>query len=168
MKIKAYDKIPLIYFAMGAIWIIVSDTIVALFSTVSSEVLLQQTLKGWFYVLVTTLLLRVLVRRHHMRLLAAALEREELYYKIVEGAHHILLNYLNSMQMVIDEADNCAGFDKSVVKASREISYQAAESIQALGELPEPTAESVLNLAYQNIKTAQAAESEEKELTGVG
>jgi len=161
MTLKEYDKIPLIYFSVGALWIISTDIIVGLVAPTLQDAVLHQTLKGWFYVLVTTLLLRVLVRRHQKRLMAEALARQELYYKTIEGAHHILLNYLNSMQLVMIEAENSKDFDQSILATCREISHQAAVSIEALGDLPEPTSESVLEVAYGNARVGEKAKAGE-------
>jgi len=56
-------KIGLIYAAVGALWVLLSDKILAYFTT-DMQVLTQiQTYKGWAFILVTAFLIYVLVHR---------------------------------------------------------------------------------------------------------
>ncbi|WP_269527215.1 hypothetical protein [Coraliomargarita parva] len=152
MPLKSYFKIPLIYFVVGATWILISDRVVATIAPSMQDVIVFQTIKGWAYILITTLLLWIMVKRHHDRMIAASLERQALYYKAIEGSHHILLNYLNKMQLVTIEAENSKDFDKSVLNIGQTVTDEAASAIKALGDLPEPTMEAVHKLAYRDLE----------------
>jgi len=64
-------KIVAIYVALGGLWILFSDQLLAAVVSDPVTVARLQTLKGWFYILVTAGLLYVLIRRHEAALLRA-------------------------------------------------------------------------------------------------
>ena len=60
-------KIPLIYFAMGFLWIYFSDRIADSLITDKNMLLLASTYKGWLYVIVTSGVLYILLNRFRKR-----------------------------------------------------------------------------------------------------
>jgi putative nucleotidyltransferase with HDIG domain len=78
-------KIVLIYTAVGSLWILASDRLLALFVTDPSAITGLQSYKGWFYVGITALLLYVLVRNDVRRLRAATTRLEESYEATLQG-----------------------------------------------------------------------------------
>ncbi|MBK5246392.1 MAG: diguanylate cyclase [Peptostreptococcaceae bacterium] len=70
-------KIPLIYFAMGFLWIYFSDRIADSLITDKNMLLLASTYKGWLYVIVTSGVLYILLNRFRKRV---SLAEDELRY----------------------------------------------------------------------------------------
>lgn len=70
-------RIALIYAAIGAIYIIVSDRLVSLLFSDIHAVTVVSTLKGWGFIGITAWLLWFLIKRHSARLLANEAERFE-------------------------------------------------------------------------------------------
>ncbi|MBL6449018.1 HAMP domain-containing histidine kinase [Fulvivirga sp. 29W222] len=56
-KIKPSARIAIIYFILGVLWILVSDSIVNLFVHDKKSILEIQIFKGWFFVIVSSLLI---------------------------------------------------------------------------------------------------------------
>ncbi|WP_206753125.1 hypothetical protein [Lentimonas sp. CC4] len=108
-------------------------------------------MKGCFFITTTTALIWVLVRRHSRKLEAATREREQLYYKTVESAHHILLNYLNKMQFVTLEAERFEDFDRNILQVSVDATDDAAEALHRLSHLPKPSTMRVHKVAYKGV-----------------
>ncbi len=65
----ATSRVTLIYFAVGALWILLSDrALLLLFSdATATNISAMQTWKGWLFVVLTSLLLSILVRRALLR-----------------------------------------------------------------------------------------------------
>jgi len=66
----AVTRIVLVYFAFSALWVVVTDQLVALVFTDPVQIALASTVKGWFYVAVTAALLAVMIS-HYLNVLAA-------------------------------------------------------------------------------------------------
>src|SRR3990172_4932527 len=58
------QRIAAIYAAVAGLWILLSDRIVNMMSSVPEIITRLQTYKGWFFVLVTALMLSWLIRRY--------------------------------------------------------------------------------------------------------
>ncbi len=152
-----YRKIPITYFIVGAIWILVSDKIVELIAPSLQDVTLFQTLKGWTFIAITTLLVWTMARRQQERMKAAEQERHALYNQTIKGVHHILLNYLNKMQLLTLEAETHESFNQETIKIANEATDEAAKALKALQELPEPTTSNVEANAFNDLKTSKQA-----------
>lgn len=63
-----YAKIPLIYLAMGLLWIYFSDRIVDSLITDKAVLLTVNLYKGWIYVLVTAIILYLLIARQYKKI----------------------------------------------------------------------------------------------------
>lgn len=79
------NKIALIYFIFGALWIRYSDRFLLLLVNDLETLSFLQTIKGWFYVLVTAGLLYVLIRRDFKALNDAQETLEDSYEATLEG-----------------------------------------------------------------------------------
>jgi PAS domain S-box-containing protein len=79
-------RIALIYVAVGAGWILLSDRLVALVVTSPAALTGVQTAKGWCFVLVTAVLLYVLVAAS----LASSERREQRFHALLEGALDVI------------------------------------------------------------------------------
>jgi hypothetical protein len=129
---KPQWKVTLWYVLFGAIWIFATDRLVESLTDDEATALLLQTLKGWLYVALSGLLLFLVVKRAWDRYEAQEREKREIFLKTVEGAHHILLNYLHQMQLVTMEAEQCRDFDPKLLELAREISDAAATALAKL------------------------------------
>jgi hypothetical protein len=151
-SMKPYWRVTLWYLAFGVAWIFLSDHFVALHYGNPRMMTSLQTLKGWAFILASTLLIlqvaRTAFRRH------AELEREKyiVFQKTIEGVHHILLNYLNQMQLVTLEAERCRDFDAATLALARELSEEASAELMKLGELETITSEQIEKFVYRKLR----------------
>ncbi len=75
---RAVWRIPLIYAALAALWILFSDAAVRLLAQDAAALSRMQTSKGWFFVACTALLLAALLAREYRVLLAHQRQLEHL------------------------------------------------------------------------------------------
>jgi hypothetical protein len=137
---KPHWKVTLWYLLFGAAWIFFTDQLLETQTRDVRALTFLQTSKGWFYVALSGLLLFHLIKRAWERHMAQEREKQEVFCKTVEGAHHILLNYLNQMQLVTMEAERCKEFDPELLQLSREISNEAASALMKLEAVERLTA----------------------------
>lgn len=115
---KPYLRVTLGYALFGVTWILVSDQVVAAVGRDSHSLSHFQTMKGALYVLASAALVYGLSRKAFEQQAAAQREREQFFHKTIEGSHHILMNYLNSMQLLTLEAENCPAMDPATLKTA--------------------------------------------------
>lgn len=149
---KPYWKPTVCYILFGIIWIFASDRALELFSDDSTVLTFLQTIKGWLFVIASSLLIFGLTRRAFKQQADNEQARLELFEKTIEGAHHILLNYLNQMQLVTLEAEGSEDFDKKILAISRESSARAAEELEKLARIERITAEQIHAVVYGDFK----------------
>lgn len=157
---KPYLKNSLLYLAFGVTWIFASDRVIELFTQDPATLRIIQTGKGWFFVAVSSLLIFAMGKRAYAQQVSRAAERQEVFRKTVEGAHHILLNYLNQMELVMLEAASCPEFDKTVYAMAREISDEAAKELVRLGMLSDATTEAIESFVYRHLVTEKVGVGE--------
>jgi hypothetical protein len=132
---KPYLKIPLIYLIISGIWIFFSDLFVEGLAT-SPEVLTRmQTYKGWFFVLLSALLISFLTRNAFLQERREEHEKRELFKGTIRGSYHILLNYLNQMQLIHLEAERSSDFDKELLKTAERASDEVVVELRNLERL---------------------------------
>ncbi len=154
---KPYWKVTIFYLLFGLIWILLSDLISFNIAQNNEELTIIQTLKGWFYVILSAGLVFVLTRRTYLH----QIEREQgildTFHKTVEGAHHILLNYLNQMQLVLVEAERSKDFDQEIVRIARQISREAESELLHLRQIESVTCENIEKAIYRNLPIREEA-----------
>lgn len=156
---KPYLKVTLAYAVFGAAWIFFSDRLVELISENMAGATYFQTVKGWLFVALSSLLVLAITRRSFEAQARGEVEKLAVFNKTVEGAYHILLNYLNQMQLVALEAERCDGFDRDVLRVANEASDEAAGELKKLGEVRSVTAEQIDSVIYRSLrKTGSGAE----------
>jgi hypothetical protein len=147
--LKPYWRVTLWYLAFGVAWIFFTDCLVGSVAQDVRALTGYQTLKGWFFVGLSALLIFQITRTAFRRHEAHEREKMRVYRKTVEGVHHILLNYLNQMQLMTMEAERCKDFDAGTVQLAREASDEAAAELKKLGELETITAEDIHATVYR-------------------
>lgn len=157
-SMKPYFRVALTYAVFGILWIFCSDQLVEMFAHSRASLTFLQTFKGWLFVVLSALLILTITRRafeEHMRR-----EREKIavFNKTVEGAYHILLNYLNQMQLVTIEAEQCAGFDQSVLKLANAASAEATAELMKLRDIQTITAEHIDLVIYEKLRKQAAGD----------
>ncbi|MCG8582725.1 MAG: HAMP domain-containing histidine kinase [Bacteroidales bacterium] len=104
--LSRYKKIPfeyrlsIIYFVIGALWILFSDNLAANISDNEGMLTLIQHYKGWFYVLATAVALFFFSKIHLKRLRKAeslARENEKLKTAFIENISHELRTPMNAI-----------------------------------------------------------------------
>ncbi len=152
---KPYLKNSLLYLAFGVVWIYASDRVIDLVTQDPAVLRGIQTGKGWFFVGLSALLIFAMGKRAFEEQAALARERSEVFRKTVEGAHHILLNYLNQMELVMLEAASCPEFDQEVYDMARKISDEAAKELVRLGMLSDTTTAAIESFVYRNLSAGR-------------
>lgn len=66
----------------------------------------------------------------------------------MEGVCHILLNYLNQMQLVVLEAERSKDFDPKVLELSKDLTHRAKESLMKLDQIERVNEESIELAVY--------------------
>ncbi len=90
MRLRPSHQIVLVYVAIGALWIGLSDAAVYAVFGETSQVTWAQSLKGIGYVLVTAALLLLLIGRHVRRLERTHAAMVESYEQTIRGWVHVL------------------------------------------------------------------------------
>lgn len=148
---RPYHKITLAYLLFGVIWILVTDT-VAYYSAPHIQVFaLVELVKGWFYVVLSSAVIFYLTREAFRQHDAASKEKAEIFHSTIRGAHHVLLNYLNQMQLVTLEAERVEGFDKDILKLSQTLSEEAALELRRIGEIQDISSEAINSEVFRNL-----------------
>jgi hypothetical protein len=132
---KTHCKITLLYLILGFAWILATDYLVAAFTEDPLYLTLLQSKKGLIFVCLSALVLFFLGRREIKMAEAEERRRFEVFQSTVGGAHHILGNYLNQMNLVTLKAQRCQGFDREVLSIAKEITDDAKRELYHLGEL---------------------------------
>ncbi|MET0263652.1 MAG: hypothetical protein ABW223_12185, partial [Rariglobus sp.] len=83
---------------------------------------------------------------------AANKEKVAIFHATIGGAHHVLLNYLNQMQLVTMEAERVDGFDKDILDLSKSLSDEAACELKHIGELKNISSESIDSEFYRALR----------------
>jgi len=149
---KPYLCVTFAYAVFGILWIFFSDRLVeALTDTIATFTFLQ-TMKGWSFVVLSSGLLLLVTKRACDGQLRTEREKLAVFHKTVDGSCHILLNYLNQMQLVTLEAERTAGFDREVLKLAHAASDHAAAELKRLGEIQTITAEHIDATIYEKIR----------------
>lgn len=154
---KPYNRISLSYLIIGVVWIVATDSLVATLATDSATHTFLQTAKGWVFVLLSTLLIHQLTRRAFQKTLRNEQEKRAIFRKTMEGSHHILLNYLNQMQLVTLEARRCPDFDPEILELAQEISDEAVRELRKLEELKVDEPEDIESFIYRKSKKSGRA-----------
>lgn len=150
---KPYLRVTLVYAVFGALWIFCSDRLVEALAGDLAGLAYFQTVKGWLFVALSSLLVLTITKRaceDHLRVEA---EKHAIFRKTVEGSYHILLNYLNQMQLVTMEAERCAGFDASVRKDAEAATKEATAELLKLRDVQTITAEHIDAVIYEKLRT---------------
>lgn len=149
---KSYLRITLSYLVFGVLWIFASDRLVELIAGDLRDVAYFQTLKGLTFVMLSALLISTLTRETLRKLREHQQEKDAIFHKTLEGSHHILLNYLNSMQLVTMEAEDCPGFSRETLKIAREASQQAEVELKRLNTITTITTEQIDSTIYRDLR----------------
>lgn len=149
---KPYWKITLWYLVFGVLWILVSDHIMATLASNIEGLTFLQTAKGWLFVLISGILIFGLSRKSFQEHLEKDREKYSLFRNTIKGVYHILLNYLNQMQVVVMEAERSSDFDKEIIALSKEISVEATEELKKLHNIDPISSENIDTVIYGDMR----------------
>ncbi|MBM3163613.1 MAG: hypothetical protein FJZ79_09990 [Chlorobi bacterium] len=125
----------MIYLLFGILWILVTDTAAYLFTHQIQIFAMVELVKGWFYVVLSSAVIFYLTREAFRQQDQASKEKANIFYSTIRGAHHVLLNYLNQMQLVTLEAERVEGFDADILKLAQTLSEEASSELRRMGEI---------------------------------
>ena len=149
---KPYLRVTRAYAVFGILWILLSDRLVGVFAHNSDRITFLQTVKGLLFVALSSLLVLIITRRAFEEHLRTEREKLAVYNKTVEGSYHILLNYLNQMQLITMEAEQCAEFDRDVLKLASVASDEAKAELMKLHEVQIITADNIDAVVYEKLR----------------
>lgn len=155
---KPYLRVTLAYAAFGIAWIVFSDRLVEQIAVSKEQAARVQTYKGALFVTLSSLLILWIARRAFEEQRRVEQEKLAVFNKTVEGSYHILLNYLNQMQLVTMEAEQCAGFDIKVLEAARTASDEATTELMKLREVQTVTAADIDAVIYHKLRPTTKTE----------
>jgi hypothetical protein len=153
---KPYLRVTLAYAVFGIFWIFTSDQLVGMFAHNLDGVTFLQTLKGLLFVALSSLLVLMITRRAFEEHRRTEQEKLAVFNKTLEGSYHILLNYLNQMQLVTLEAEQCPAFDRNVLKLAAAASDEATAELMKLRQVQTITTESIDAVVYEKLRKPQA------------
>jgi len=153
--LKPYQRIALLYLLAGVAWILFTDLALRALTQDAQVMTIYQTLKGWLFVALSTVFLFWLMRNAARKEERLQQEKREVFKKTVEGSYHILLNYLNQMQLVTFEAESCDDFDPKVIEMAKQISQDASDELKRLENLEWSHPDDIEAVVYRNLKSVQ-------------
>lgn len=130
--VKPHFQIALAYLVFGILWILFSDWIVSNLTGEPKEIVLLQIFKGSLFVLLSSLLIFFLAKRAAEKLKKTEAAKRVAQKQILADAYHILLNYLNQMQLVTLEAENNQRVRPETLALARQLSEEAASELKKL------------------------------------
>ena len=149
---KPYLRVTLVYAVFGVLWIFLSDRLAGILADGLDGFTFLQTMKGWVFVGLSSLLILVLTKQACDAQQRTEKEKLAVFDKTVEGSCHILLNYLNQMQLVTQEAEQCAGFDKNILKLASTASEEATAELKKLTEIRTVSAAHIEAVVYEKTR----------------
>jgi len=84
------------------------------------------------------------IEYHMRRIREKEKEKIDIYVAMLRSSNHILNNFLNQMQIMKIEAEQCQDFNKDILGAYDIIASEANELIRNLEEIPSLTKEDIL------------------------
>ncbi len=148
-QIRTYLRTTLIYVIFGIVWIFTTDQILLAIVDDPLALTFYQMVKGWLFIFLSAALIFYLSWHAWKQQIRAEEERIRLFKKTLESSHHILLNYLNQMQILIIEAESCGGFDENVIRIAKDVSRKAKLELMKLEELESVTPETIHDTVYR-------------------
>jgi hypothetical protein len=152
---RPYNKITLAYLMFGILWILVTDTAAYFYTHQIQAFAMVELIKGWFYVLLSSAVIFYLTREAFRQQDEASREKTEIFHSTIRGAHHVLINYLNQMQLVTLEAERVEGFDKDILKLSKTLSEEAASELRRIGEIRDISTQSINSEVYRDLRKSR-------------
>ncbi len=137
---KPYLRITLWYLLFGALWISLTDRLLGPVPTTVQALTGWQTIKGWLYVLASGCVVYFLARSAQQIQEIAEQKRLKAFRRTVSQSHHILLNYLNQMELFFLEAERSSDFDKNLVLLARRVTDETAAEVRNLENQGEASA----------------------------
>lgn len=121
------------YLLFGICWILFSDLLLAAIADEPGHIVVGQIIKGCFFVATSAVVIFLIARRAAKKLREKEEARERELKALLSEVHHIVLNYLNQMQLVTLEAETCKNFNPETLRLAKEISKETAEELKKLG-----------------------------------
>jgi len=149
---KPYLRVTLAYTVFGVLWIFLSDHLLGWLTQDLEEMAYWQTLKGSLFVALSALLIFTIGRRAFEAHRRTQQEKLAVFQKTVEGSYHILLNYLNQMQLVTLEAEQCEPFNLDVLKLASKASSEATAELMKLRDVQVVTVEHIDAVVYEKLR----------------
>lgn len=149
---KLHLRVTLVYAVFGVLWIFLSDRLVAILTDNLEGLTFLQTMKGGLFVVLSSVLIFVFTKRAYDGEVRTEQDKMAVFDKTVEGSCHILLNYLNQMQLVTLEAEQSAGFDRNILKLANTASEEAITELKKLADIRTITAEHIDAVVYERIR----------------
>jgi len=143
---KPYNKITIIYFILGSLWVFFSDRVITFLAADPNMLTYLQTVKGWFFILFTSGLLYVLIRNSYNKIIEREKENETIFRTTMDAVQHILNNFL--YKMMFYKVTAVENNNDDVVNQYTKVIDETTKQILRLGEIPNISAEEIEKSAY--------------------
>jgi hypothetical protein len=148
---KLHWRITAWYLVFGVVWVFATDRLIDPMADAGVFTALQ-TMKGWVFIVLSAVLIFILTKRAAEERASLEAEKLAVFRKTVEGAHHILLNYVNQMQIVTMAAENCPDFDPAALRTADEISARVVAELKKLDHISHVTSDEIDAVIYEDIR----------------
>ena len=126
-RLSSVARIVIIYIAVGAIWILLSDRLLELFVHKPERITWLQTLKGWGFVVATAVILYFVLRRYILRL-------ETLHDKLEKRVEEKIADLSNVVDVLHGEARARAEAQDALHRAHDELEMRIRERTAEMQE----------------------------------
>ena len=154
---KSYWRATAWYLGFGVVWIFATDLWIDSMAEGTAVLTAMQTMKGWIFIVASAALVFFLTKRSVDQRAALEAEKLAVFRKTVEGAHHILLNYVNQMQIVTIAAEHCPGFDREALETATEVSDKVVSELRKLDRIARVTTEEIDAVIYEDLRKPPAS-----------
>ena len=144
MKTYKFRIIGLIIAAVY--WIVESVIHLIVFNDESFEIIPSKINELWMRSLIVIIILifSSYVDSYIRKIREKEKEKVDIYNAMLKSCHHIINNFLNQMQIVKMEAEECEGFDKDILDEYDAISDEATSLIKKLESVPHLSAKNIM------------------------
>lgn len=148
---KPYVTTTLAYLGFGIAWILLSDRAVEAMVHDPAAIARVQSMKGLLFVALSALLILHVSRQLHLREQQREAEKTLLFQRTMQAVQHVLLNFLNQIQIVTLEAEETPDFDVEALEIAQRTILETEASIVELSSLQDLSEHALQDFVTTNL-----------------
>lgn len=146
--LKPHTKVALAYLGFGLLWIFLSDRLLLLMVNDREKLSELQTYKGWAFVVLSSLLVYTISRLAHHQEVKREKEKTDLFRYTVRAAQHIVLNFLNQIQLLKITAESSSDFDQETLDVCEQVTRESKDKLMVLGRIEQISKDEIDRIVY--------------------